>query len=218
METVSIFCPISESIAPLVFQSAVSMAAYAAMNGVHIQFIGVTERTLVDRARNILATEFLKTDSDWSFWMDADMVCHSPISHAFLEQMVPAAAGAAFLGRRKKYTETGLYALNLTQAPTLELVDLMQGSYERAEQDLFLMPEWHDCQVFDEKRAIIQRRYPDWQQINWSEHLVMGEGHPLVNTAWRDYLDHLKGDRKSMGRSKRKDMVEASTHHYWNQR
>ena len=156
--------------------------------------------------------------ADLLFWMDADMVCHSAMSHQFLERMVPDTAGVAFLGRRKKYTETGLYALNLTQAPTLELVDLMQGSYERAEQDLFLMPEWHDCQVFDEKRAIIQRRYPDWQQINWSEHLVMGEGHPLVNTAWRDYLDHLKGDRKSMGRSKRKDMVEASTHHYWNQR
>jgi len=74
METVSIFCPISESVAPLVFQSAVSMAAYAAMNGVHIQFIGVTERTLVDKARNVLAAEFLKTESEWSFWMDADMV------------------------------------------------------------------------------------------------------------------------------------------------
>ena len=156
--------------------------------------------------------------ADLLFWMDADMVCHSPISHAFLEQMVPATAGVSFLGRRKKYTETGLYALNLTQAPTRELINLMQDSYERAETDLFLMPEWHDCQVFDEKRAIVQQRHPEWQQVNWSEHLVMGEGHPLVNTKWRDYLDHLKGDRKNLGRSKRKDMVEPSSHGYWNQR
>ena len=159
-----------------------------------------------------------QSGADLLFWMDADMVCHSPISHAFLEQMVPATAGVSFLGRRKKYTETGLYALNLTQAPTRELINLMQDSYERAETDLFLMPEWHDCQVFDEKRAIVQQRHPEWQQVNWSEHLVMGEGHPLVNTKWRDYLDHLKGDRKNLGRSKRKDMVEPSSHGYWNQR
>lgn len=155
--------------------------------------------------------------ADLLFWMDADMVCHSPMSHAFLDRMVPSTAGVAFLGRRKKYTETGLYALNLTQKATRELVDLMQASYENAEQDLFMMPEWHDCQVFDEKRAIIQQRYPNWHQVNWSEHLVIGEGHPLVNTEWRDYLDHLKGDRKSLGRSKPKDMFEASTHRYWTQ-
>lgn len=154
--------------------------------------------------------------ADLLFWMDADMVCHSKITHEFLYRIVPATAGVAFLGRHKKYTETGLYALNLTQAPTRELIDLMQSSYEHAEQDLFLMPEWHDCQVFDEKRVIIQQRHPAWQQMNWSEHLVTGEGHPLVNTEWRDYLDHLKGDRKSLGRSKRKDMAQPSSHSYWN--
>lgn len=153
--------------------------------------------------------------ADLLFWMDADMVCHSPMTHAFLDRMVPDSAGVSFLGRRKKYTETGLYALNLTQQPTRELTQLMQASYDNAERDLFLMPEWHDCQVFDEKRAVIQQRYAEWQQLNWSEHLVMGEGHPLVNTEWRDYLDHLKGDRKSLGRSKPKDMAEPSQHRYW---
>lgn len=160
-----------------------------------------------------------EVDADLLFWMDADMVCHSAISHEFINQMTPHETGVAFLGRRKKYTETGLYALNLTQAATRELTDLMQASYDNAERDLFLMREWHDCQVFDEKRAIIQQKYPYWQQLNWSEHLVMGEGHPLVNTAWADYLDHLKGDRKELGRSKRKDLVGGSRdHHYWNHR
>lgn len=74
MDTVTILCPIAESIPPLTFQSALSVAAYSAAHGVKIEFIGVTERTLVDTARNMLSREFLKTTSNWAFWMDADMI------------------------------------------------------------------------------------------------------------------------------------------------
>lgn len=156
--------------------------------------------------------------ADVLFWMDADMVCHSPCSREFIESQIPVDVGVAFLGRKKKFTETGLYALNLQQSPTRELVDLMQASYDNAEQDLFTMREWHDCWVFDRKREIIQQHYPAWQQLSWSEHLVMGEGHPLINTEWGNYLDHLKGDRKQLGRSKHKDLVVQATHDYWNTR
>ena len=74
MEKVTVLCPIAESIPPLTFQTALSVVGYAAKNGVGIEYIGVTERSLVDTARNTLAREFLKTPSEWSFWMDADMV------------------------------------------------------------------------------------------------------------------------------------------------
>lgn len=74
MDTVTVLCPIAETVAPLVFQSALSAVGYASANGVKIQFIGVTERTLVDTARNVLTRELLKTDSEWAFWMDADMI------------------------------------------------------------------------------------------------------------------------------------------------
>lgn len=72
--TVSLLCPIGEAVSPLTFQSALTMVGYASKNGVDIQFIGVTERTLIEKARNTLAQTFLKTESEWSFWMDADMV------------------------------------------------------------------------------------------------------------------------------------------------
>lgn len=155
-------------------------------------------------------------DLDIVFWMDADMVCHSPITREFIESMIPESTGVAFLGRRKKFTETGLYALNIAQAPTRELVDLMQHCYDDAEHDLFALAEWHDCWVFDRKREIIQKKYPDWKQLSWSETLDLGEGHPLINTAWGEYLDHLKGDRKKLGRSKNKDLVKTTQHRYWN--
>lgn len=74
MSTVTILCPIAESIPPAVFQSALAMINYTAKKGIQVDFVGITERTLVDTARNVLAREFLKTPSDWAFWMDADMI------------------------------------------------------------------------------------------------------------------------------------------------
>ena len=60
MDSVTILCPISESVPPLTFQTGMSLAAYASAQGVKVPYIGVTERTLVDTARNVLAREFLK--------------------------------------------------------------------------------------------------------------------------------------------------------------
>lgn len=74
MDTVTLLCPIGETVPPLTFQSTCSMVGYASKHGVDIQYIGVTQRTLIESARNILVKEFLKTPSEWSFWMDADMV------------------------------------------------------------------------------------------------------------------------------------------------
>lgn len=74
MDTVAVLIPIAESVPPLTFQSVLSVVGYASSKKVKIQHIGVTERTLVDTARNILARQFLKTDNEWSLWLDSDMI------------------------------------------------------------------------------------------------------------------------------------------------
>ena len=43
-----------------------------------------------------------------------------------------------------------------------------------------------------------------------------GEGHPLINSEWGAYLDHLKGSRKDSGRSKLTDLKVKRTEAYWN--
>jgi GT2 family glycosyltransferase len=73
MDSVTVLCPIGESVPPLTFQSALSMVGYASKHGVDIQYVGVTKRTLIETARNMLTREFLKTPSEWAFWMDSDM-------------------------------------------------------------------------------------------------------------------------------------------------
>lgn len=73
MDKVALLCPIAESVSPKTFQSVMAMVGYSTAKKVAIGHIGVTERTLVDTARNTLTTSFLKTDNEWAFWIDSDM-------------------------------------------------------------------------------------------------------------------------------------------------
>ena len=82
--------------------------------------------------------------------------------------------------------------------------------YDEAEQGIFTLEEWHDSFVFDAVRKKIQPA-----EVNWSSGIIKGEGHPLINCEWGAYLDHLKGDRKTNGRSLQKDLRVKRTEKYW---
>ena len=156
-----------------------------------------------------------RTSLDTIFWMDADMVCHSPITLETLDRLMPTTADIAFLGRSNKYTETGLWAINMSNSANILFMQWMQEAYDNAETGVLAMQEFHDCWVFDRTRERLQAQVPTWRQLNWSAQFVMGEGHPLINTEWGAYLDHLKGNRKDTGRSKIKDLVVNRDEGYW---
>jgi hypothetical protein len=149
-----------------------------------------------------------KTNSDWLLWMDADMICHSPITVDRLNDL--CSQDLCFLGRRGKYTECGLYAMNLLSVSTIAFLEEFQRYYDDAEHGIFTLAEWHDSFVFD---AV--RQHTSCRERDWSSHLISGEGHPLINSEWGAYLDHLKGDRKTAGRSKAKDLKVQRTEGYW---
>jgi hypothetical protein len=148
--------------------------------------------------------------TDWLIWIDADTVCHSPITHVDLAKLCPDTVDLCFLGRRGKYTECGLYAMNLRSLRTQNFLTQFQRYYDEAEQGIFTLAEWHDSFVFD---AV--RKHLPLVEVDWSGHLITGEGHPLINSDWGAYLDHLKGDRKDLGRSKRADLKVPRTEAYW---
>jgi hypothetical protein len=156
--------------------------------------------SIFDCAKNI--------NSDWLIWMDADMVCHSPVTIDVLDDL--CRRDLCFLGRQGKYTECGLYAMNLRSLAVIAFLEEFQKYYDHAEEGIFTLAEWHDSFVFD---AV--RQHSSCYELDWSSHLIKGEGHPLINSAWGAYLDHLKGDRKSLGRSKHKDLKIKRTENYW---
>lgn len=149
-------------------------------------------------------------NSDVLFWMDADTVCHSPITKAQIEKFCPSHIDIGYLGREGKYTECGLYSMNLHSTMVQAFLEKFQYVYDNAEDGIFKLDEWHDSFVFDAVRTSMQLR-----EYNWSKGIVKGEGHPLINSEWGAYLDHLKGDRKDQGRSKDKDLKIKRTEAYW---
>jgi hypothetical protein len=148
--------------------------------------------------------------TEWLLWMDADMVCHSPMPMDFINNMCPSNVDLCFLGREGKYTECGLYAMQLTSPAVTAFLQKFQQAYDDAERGIFTYDEWHDSFVFDQIRHGLQLR-----ELNWSADIIRGEGHPLINSAWGQYLDHLKGDRKDLGHSKVKDLKVVRDEGYW---
>lgn len=150
-------------------------------------------------------------DADVLIWMDADTICHSPITIEQLNSLIPEDRDICFLGRKGKFSECGLYSMNLRSLQTTSFLREFQRMYDHAETGIFYLDEWHDSFVFD----AVRRKLPFLQTLDWSSHLIIGEGHPLINSAWGAYLDHLKGDRKDLGKSLKKDLRIARKEAYW---
>jgi hypothetical protein len=151
-----------------------------------------------------------RVKTDWLIWMDADTICHSPIDLDTIITLCPEQYELCFLGRANKYTECGLYAINLQSEKCQYFLQKFQELYDQAETGIFTLTEWHDSFVFDAVRKLVPL-----QELDWSGHLISGEGHPLINTEWGAYLDHLKGGRKQLGRSKLSDLKIARKEKYW---
>jgi len=150
------------------------------------------------------------TDADVLIWMDADMYCHSPISIDELDNLILEDKDLCYVGRERKWPECGLYSINLKSEGGQLFLKEFQRVYDDAENGIFTMEEWHDSFVFEEVRTKLNIK-----SYNWAEGLIVGEGHPLINSAWGAYIDHLKGGRKSQGKSKKSDLIKPRTETYW---
>jgi hypothetical protein len=159
----------------------------------------------------------------WLLWMDADMVCHSPIPESFIDSMCPADQDLCYLGRYGKFSECGLYAMQIGTKGTTRFVKEFQRMYNDADNGIFTLGEWHDSFVFDNVRKRVEGlRQWDWAtglpDLRRSPRNTPGEGHPLINSPWGAYLDHLKGDnRKQAGHSLIHDIKVVRNETYWRQ-
>ena len=157
-----------------------------------------------------------RCNSDWIVWMDADTFVHSPFPYNAFKNLLPDRAWLAYMGRGKKWPECGFYGINLRNEIGLEFLQEFEHVYEHAEYGIFRMEEWHDSYVFDEVLKKIKRKYPNGIINNISGNLVNGEGHPIINSELGAYLDHLKGDRKQIGKSnKPRDLISPRKESYW---
>ena len=93
--------------------------------------------------------------------------------------------------------------------------------YEEADNGIFKLIEWHDSFVFGhvlEKFKLQDNNYFDYSQNIYNKTAKTGGGgHPLINSVLGNYFDHMKGARKTLGKSKRSDLLNLRGEKYWNE-
>lgn len=144
--------------------------------------------------------------SDVLVWIDADCVTHAPVDSEWLASLL-GDADFAYLKRAKREPETGFMLIRRNQEGA-DFVSALVSLYRT--DDLFQMKEWHDAWVIGELVRLTGVRAAS----------LSGEAentaHPLVNGPLGSRLDHLKGKRKQLGRSKPSDLKIQRREAYWN--
>jgi len=92
--------------------------------------------------------------------------------------------------------------------------------YENANIGIFKLEEWHDSYVFGHVLDKFKQMYLDMHDYTKDMMLKQastgGGGHPLINTVLGKWIDHLKGDRKKLQKSKKNDLTIKRSEKYWN--
>jgi hypothetical protein len=78
--------------------------------------------------------------------------------------MIPYNFDLCYLGRKGKYSECGLYAMNLRSSNIQNFLKEFQRMYDDAENGIFRLAEWHDSFVFD----AVRNKFPQMSQLDWA--------------------------------------------------
>lgn len=146
-----------------------------------------------------------KWNSDRLIWLDGDTVTTHPIDDRFLIETDPGDGHASYLGRNHMYSECGFISYNRRHPVHEPFMNQMIEEYLNGE--IFLLPQWHDCWMFDIMREhFAETAGAKYRNLSAD---VADSDHPFVNCILGEYMDHLKGEeRKERGRSFEGDHVD----------
>lgn len=121
-------------------------------------------------------------------WLDGDCVLRKQLPDDFIDRALPNGEAYAYLGRGKKYSETGFLVFKLPQA--LPILDEWANF---CTSDSFLeQKEQHSAYLWDRARE----RHPE---IKGHDLTPNGGGHPIYECYAGEFIHHLKGSRKDRG-------------------
>lgn len=119
----------------------------------------------------------------------------------------------SYLGRGENYhSECGFVGYNLDHPATRNFITELTDMYNQ--DRIFELPEWHDSYVWDVVRRKYQTTNP-FYNISGTLPKTGRAGHPFINSELGRFMDHLKGSRKTQGRSRSRDLIAARPEHYW---
>jgi len=120
-------------------------------------------------------------------WLDADVVTFSGVPARGIEELLPPGKDLAYLGRGEKHSEIGFQLYRLPGA--LGMLGKFASLYDTDE--VFQLPEWHSAFVFDHARKTTGVAAHDLTP--------RGVGHVWFQSPLGNWMDHLKGKRKTLG-------------------
>ena len=159
---------------------------------------------------------------DWVVWMDADSFVHTTWKYNDWLEILPNTSWITYVGRgngSQSWPECGFYGLNLKDTICLEFLNEFERMYEEAENGIFKLDEWHDSFVFGKILSSLKNKHPNVNdytaELSLTGAKTGGGGHPLINSKLGKWMDHMKGDRKSLGKSKKTDVIVNHQSSYW---
>ena len=160
--------------------------------------------------------------TDWCVWMDADTFVHSDWSYEQFKSLLPDDKWITYVGRGKgsqTWPECGFYGMNLHNHQCNAFLKEFERMYEDADNGMFKLVEWHDSFIFG--HIVNNMKVHNPAVLDYSSEMYLreaksgGGGHPLINTVLGKWIDHMKGDRKVTGKSKRSDIMVNRKESYW---
>jgi len=161
---------------------------------------------------------------DWCVWMDADTFVHSDWTYEDFAELLPDTSWITYVGRGKgsqTWPECGFYGMNLKDPVCQDFLKEFERMYEDADNGMFKLVEWHDSFIFGHIVNQMKQRHPN--VLDYSAEMYLreaksgGGGHPLINTKLGKWIDHMKGDRKHQGKSKKSDIMVTRKENYWSE-
>lgn len=143
-------------------------------------------------------------DIDVLIWLDGDIVFKQPMTYEFLEEKFPEWIHVGHFARVNNHTEAGVLMFRISEKNVRAFLEIFWKTY--VADQVFRLPAWTDCHVLD---VLINGAKQDGflRVQNLGDDTSQVTAHPIVNSDWFPFLDHLKGDRKLTGSSHDSDIV-----------
>jgi len=143
------------------------------------------------------AIDGLREHKGLGIWIDADCVIHKKIPDGLLEQFLPEGFYMSIFKRRGLYTETGFWMMDCSNRYHVSFLSDWQSWYDSGE--FRNLHEWHDCMTLDATIRTYERE--NLIEVFSLSGKHESEMHPMAYSPLAEYIDHCKGNRKSIGSS-----------------
>lgn len=146
--------------------------------------------------------------SRYLIWADGDTFTHQGLSLEVLRSWVPEADQyISWLWRSHMYPETGFFIIDTLHRQHREFVAEWKRLYETDE--VYNLPEQQDPCVM---AYLVKSMGLGWKSLSGG---FENTSHPFVNGPLGAYMDHLKGPRKELGKSRPQDLQRRRGEAHW---